>query len=172
MMLSGLTRHSGSWGRRSDDEVVDLCGERMGPSMTESPDEAVTMRQYIADIARYPTMSDEDDRRLLRAIERGNAARGELVGRGPGSGSPVSEGLHAQIAEGEDAERRLIRSKLLFVVEIAETYEPTGRSLLELVQNGNLGLMRAVESFDWRTQASFRDHIEAAVRDAIAPSAP
>src|SRR5262245_19268086 len=140
--------------------------------MTDSPDEPVMMRQYIADIARYRTTTDEEDRQLLRAIERGNAARVELGGRGPGSRSPVSEGLHAQIAEGEDAARRLVWSKLVFVVEIAETYESTGRSLLELVQNGNLGLMRAIESFDWRTQASFRDHIEAAVRDAIAPSAP
>jgi RNA polymerase primary sigma factor len=137
--------------------------------MTDSPDEAL-MRQYIADIARYPTMTDEEERQLLRAIERGAAARGKLLDLRPGSRSPTSEDLGAQIDEGEEVERRLVHSKLRFVFEIAKTYEPTGRTLLDLVQNGNLGLMRAIESFDWRTPTSFRDHIEAAVRDAIAPS--
>lgn len=139
--------------------------------MTHSPDEAV-MRQYIADIAQYPRLTDEEERQLLRAIERGAAARRELRGLGPGSRSPVSRDLGAQIAEGEEAERRLTQSELRFVVDIAETYEPTGRSFLELVQEGNLGLMRAIDSFDWRAPTSFRDHIEAAVRDAIAPSDP
>ncbi len=139
--------------------------------MTDSPDEAL-MRQYIADIAQYPTLTDEEERQLLRAIERGAAARSELRGLGPGSRSPVGKGLSARIAEGEEAERRLTRSELRFVVEIAETYEPSGRSLLELVQEGNLGLMRAIESFDWRVPTSFRDHIEAAVREAITPSDP
>jgi RNA polymerase primary sigma factor len=137
--------------------------------MTDSPDEAL-MRQYIADIARYPTMTDEEERQLLRAIKRGAGARGKLLDLGPGSRSPASEDLRAQIVEGEEAERRLIQSKLRFVFEIAKTYEATGRFLLGLVQDGNLGLMRAIESFDWRTSTSFRDHVESAVRDAVAPS--
>jgi len=137
--------------------------------MTDTPDEAL-MRQYIADIARYPTLTDEEERLFLRAIERGAAARGKLRDLGPGSRSPASEELRAQIDEGEEAERRLVQSKLRFVFEIAKTYEPIGRSLLGLVQDGNLGLMRGIESFDWRTPTSLRDHIEAAVRDAIATS--
>ena len=139
--------------------------------MTDSPDEAL-MRQYIADIARYPTMTDEEERQLLRAIERGAAARGKLLDLGPGSRSPASEDLGAQIGEGEEAERRLVQSKLRLVVEIAKTYEPTGRTLLSLVQNGNFGLLRAIESFDCRTRSSFRGHVEAAVREAIASSGP
>src|SRR5215471_460616 len=125
--------------------------------MTESDDEA-TMRQYIADIAPYPTIGDEDARQLLRAIERGAAAREELAGFGLGSRSSASEDLRAQVGEGEEAQRKLTLSNLRFVVEIATTYAPTGRSLVGLVQEGNLGLLRAVESFDWRTQSSFRDH--------------
>ena len=139
--------------------------------MTESADEAV-MRQYLADIAPYPTMTDGDERQLLRRIARGAAARDELMGLGPGTPSSVREYLRAQVAEGEEAQRRLTLSNLRFVVEIAKTYEPTGRSLVGLVQNGNLGLLRAIESFDWRAESTFRDHIEAAVRNAIAASEP
>jgi RNA polymerase primary sigma factor len=137
--------------------------------MTESSDAAV-MRQYIADIAQYPAMTDGDQRQLHRAIEQGAAARDELMDLGPGSPQSVREDLRAQAAAGETAQRRLTRSNLQFVVEIAKTYEPTGRPLVELVQSGNLGLLRAIEAFDRRQRRSFRDHIEATVRDAIASS--
>jgi RNA polymerase primary sigma factor len=129
------------------------------------------MRHYLADIAEYESLSADDELRLLEAIERGATAQDDLSALGPDSPSSGRETLRDQVAKGQEAQRTLTRSNLRLVVDIARDYEPsTGRSLLALVQEGNLGLLRAIETFDSRTGGSFRDHIGSAVRDAITSS--
>jgi RNA polymerase primary sigma factor len=129
------------------------------------------MRQYLADIAEYGSLSGDDELRLLAAIERGATAQAELAALGPDSPSSARESLRDKVAKGQEAQQTLTRSNLRLVVDIARDYEqPTARSLLALVQEGNLGLLRAIETFDSRTGSSFRDHVVSAVRDALSSS--
>jgi DNA-directed RNA polymerase sigma subunit (sigma70/sigma32) len=130
------------------------------------------MRQYLADIAQYPSLNHDEELRLLQAIERGATARDELEAVGPSSPSSVGRELREAVDAGRQAQRMLTLSNLQLVVEIARTHQPSGRSLLGLVQAGNAGLPPGIETFDWRTGRSFHDHIASAIRDAIASSAP
>jgi DNA-directed RNA polymerase sigma subunit (sigma70/sigma32) len=139
--------------------------------VTESQDEA-TMREYLVDIARYPVLDHEEERRLLQAIERGATAQAELEALGRASASSVTRELREEVEEGREAQRTLTLSNLQLVVEIARTHPASGRSLLALVQAGNAGLPRGIETFASRTGLSFQDHLASAVRDAIASRAP
>jgi DNA-directed RNA polymerase sigma subunit (sigma70/sigma32) len=130
------------------------------------------MGQYRADIAQYPSLTSDQELRLLQAIERGLAARDQLEALGPGSSPAVSRELRDEVDEGREAQRTLTLSNLQLVVEIARTHQPPGRSPLGVVQDGNAGLPRGIETFDWRTGRSFHDHIASAVRNAIASGGP
>jgi RNA polymerase primary sigma factor len=85
---------------------------------------------------------------LAQALERGNAARDWL--RQDSLASAERQGLHAEIAEADAARRRLTESNLRLVVSVAKHYTGRGLALLDLIQEGNLGLTRAVKKFDWR----------------------
>ena len=69
--------------------------------------------------------------------------------------------------KGEDAERQFVQSNLRLVVSIAKRYQASGMPLLDLVQEGNLGLIHAVEKFDWRKGFKFSTYATWWIRQAI-----
>ena len=120
---------------------------------------------YLSDIGQYELLTKDDEARLAQAIEAGVAARTELA---DGSPSPARKReLRKLVREGEDAERTFVQANLRLVVSIAKKYQASGVPLLDLVQEGNLGLMHAVEKFDWRKGFKFSTYATWWIRQAI-----
>ncbi|MBW3580248.1 MAG: sigma-70 family RNA polymerase sigma factor [Actinobacteria bacterium] len=129
-------------------------------------DDEDLVRLYLADIGRYPLLTKDDEVRLAQAIEAGNDARGRLDTEDHLS-PPTSRQLRRTVARGLDAERTFVQSNLRLVVSIAKKYQASGLPLLDLVQEGNLGLMHAVEKFDWRKGFKFSTYATWWIRQAI-----
>ena len=96
-------------------------------------------RLYLDEIGRHPLLTADDEVRLAKAIEAGDEA----------------------------ARRTMIESNLRLVVSIARRYWATGLPLADLVQEGNLGLLRAVEKFDWRRGVKFSTYATWWIKQAI-----
>src|SRR5579872_5840722 len=124
-------------------------------------------RRYLTDIARYPLLTKHDEARLAQQIEA--CALADEVLR-----DSIEELATGQVRElrrvvtcGEDARKTFIQSNLRLVVSIAKKYQASGLPLLDLVQEGNLGLIHAVEKFDWRKGFKFSTYATWWIRQAI-----
>ncbi len=118
--------------------------------------------QYLNAIGLVPLLTKEDERKLAQTIERGREAQARL------DAGERSSRLRAQVREAAKAKERFIRANLRLVVSIAKKYPlPTGMELLDLVQEGNLGLDRAVEKFDWRKGFKFSTYATFWIRQSI-----
>ncbi len=129
-------------------------------------DEEDLVRLYLSDIGRYPLLTKDDEVRLAQQIEAGVAARAEMDAGGTITAARKRE-LRRAIRQGEDAERTFVQSNLRLVVSIAKKYQASGLPLLDLVQEGNLGLIHAVEKFDWRKGFKFSTYATWWIRQAI-----
>jgi RNA polymerase sigma factor (sigma-70 family) len=136
------------------------------PKQRAEPEDEDLVRLYLNDIGRYPMLSPDDEVRLAQQIEIGGAARGRL---GDPSGLTGEEqcALRRTAHEGDLARRRFVQSNLRLVVSIAKRYQASGTPLLDLIQDGNLGLMHAVEKFDWRPGFKFSTYATWWIRQAI-----
>jgi len=114
------------------------------------------VRMYLKEIGRVPLLSMDDEKRLAMAIEAGEK---ETLKNGTAD--------NAVIYHGEDAKRRLTEANLRLVVSIAKKYVGRGMLFLDLIQEGNLGLIRAVEKFDYRKGYKFSTYATWWIRQAI-----
>ena len=130
-------------------------------------DEEDLVRLYLTDIGQYPLLTKDDEVRLAQAIEAGNEARTELEAGGKEVTPARKRELRRTAREGENAERTFVQSNLRLVVSIAKKYQASGLPLLDLIQEGNLGLMHAVEKFDWRKGFKFSTYATWWIRQAI-----
>lgn len=104
------------------------------------------LERYLADIEQYPVLAADEELRLARTIEAGARARRLLKEETPYlSNRQELEGL---AAEGARAEHLLVQSNLRLVVTAAREYAAAGVPLIDVIQEGNLGLVHAVEHFD------------------------
>lgn len=131
------------------------------------PAKSRDIEQYLVDIAKLPVLTHDDEIRLGQAIESGLEAK--QLSESDLSDHDRSELLRT-IAIGEDAQISLIRAHLRLVVTIAKKYQTPDLSLLELIQDGNIGLMWAVEKFDWRKGFKFSTYATWWIRQAIVRS--
>ncbi|MEY3511517.1 MAG: hypothetical protein RL486_182, partial [Actinomycetota bacterium] len=129
-------------------------------------DEEDLVRLYLTDIGQYPLLTKDDEVRLAQAIEGGVAARAEMDATKTLTVARKRE-LKRSIKQGDDAERTFVQSNLRLVVSIAKKYQASGLPLLDLIQEGNLGLMHAVEKFDWRKGFKFSTYATWWIRQAI-----
>jgi DNA-directed RNA polymerase sigma subunit (sigma70/sigma32) len=130
-------------------------------------DEEDLVRLYLTDIGQYPLLTKDDEVRLAQAIEAGNEARTALESSGRDVTPARKRELKRTARHGEDAERTFVQSNLRLVVSIAKKYQASGLPLLDLIQEGNLGLMHAVEKFDWRKGFKFSTYATWWIRQAI-----
>ena len=130
-------------------------------------DEEDLVRLYLTDIGQYPLLTKDDEARLAKAIEAGNEARTLLEGGGVEFAAARRRELRRQAQDGEGAQRTFVQSNLRLVVSIAKKYQASGLPLLDLIQEGNLGLMHAVEKFDWRKGFKFSTYATWWIRQAI-----
>jgi RNA polymerase primary sigma factor len=125
---------------------------------------------YLQEIGRVDLLSAEEEVSLAQRIEAGLAAaeeQADLAATGGEADSEQRVALRRLVRDGKDAERALTRANLRLVVSIAKRYVGRGMLLLDLVQEGNLGLMRAVEKFDWTKGFKFSTYATWWIRQAI-----
>src|SRR6266576_2181833 len=120
----------------------------------EAPHEDL-VRQYLREIGQYPLLTDVDAVELAKTIEAGNLADATIAKPKRKLTPKQLEDNTKKVEAGRAAKRRFIQSNLRLVVSIAKKYSAAGLPLLDLIQEGNLGLMRAVEKFDYRRGFKF-----------------
>src|ERR687891_200250 len=124
------------------------------------------VRQYLREIGQYPLLNDIQEVELAKAIEDGEKALEKLEKSKRLSDKQRRE-LERTVRAGRAAKRRFIQSNLRLVVSIAKKYSAAGLPLLDLIQEGNLGLMRAVEKFDYQRGFKFSTYATWWIRQAI-----
>ncbi|NDC12049.1 MAG: sigma-70 family RNA polymerase sigma factor, partial [Actinobacteria bacterium] len=129
-------------------------------------DEEDLVRLYLTDIGQYVLLTKEDEVRLAKEIEEGKTAEKQLANSAKMSAERKRE-LRKLQRIGTRAERQFVQSNLRLVVSIAKKYQASGLPLLDLIQEGNLGLMHAVEKFDWRKGFKFSTYATWWIRQAI-----
>ncbi|NEC68471.1 sigma-70 family RNA polymerase sigma factor [Streptomyces sp. SID9727] len=126
---------------------------------------------YLDEIARTPLLDAAKEVDLSQAVEAGVYARQILDGQVESdAGGASREELEALVAEGERAKDVFIRSNLRLVVAVARRYPRAGLPLLDLIQEGNAGLVRAVEKFDYAKGFKFSTYATWWIRQAITRS--
>jgi RNA polymerase primary sigma factor len=125
------------------------------------------VRYYLREIGAHPLLSADQEVALGRAIEDGRQAQQVLGGGGRPRQSQSRRRLEALVVAGSEAKHRFIQSNLRLVVSIAKRYQSSGLPLLDLIQEGNLGLIRAVEKFDHRKGFKFSTYATWWIRQAI-----
>jgi len=117
---------------------------------------------YLNDIGAEPLLNAEEERELSKLIEAGRDAAQQLA---DGNDTPS---IRRAIRTADAAKQRFIRANLRLVVSIARRYPlPQGMELLDLIQEGNLGLEHAVDKFDWRRGFKFSTYATFWIRQAI-----
>ena len=124
------------------------------------------VRIYLREIGRVPLLTAEDEVELAKSIEAGLFADEKLRGSSPPEGAEAAD-LQFLVAEGDRAKQRLIEANLRLVVSIAKRYIGRGLVFLDLIQEGNLGLIRAVEKFDYTRGYKFSTYATWWIRQAI-----
>ena len=157
-------------------EIVDPtpeADELLSPPVQTDARRAVTgdlVRIYLREIGRVPLLTAQDEVELAKAIEAGLFAEEKVQacrGAGPGcEGADLAE-LMLIAADGITAKQRLIEANLRLVVSIAKRYIGRGLVFLDLIQEGNLGLIRAVEKFDYTKGYKFSTYATWWIRQAI-----
>ncbi len=136
------------------------------------------VRQYLREIGRHPLLTQEEEVAIAKRIKAGQEAQAELEARAAEAGmSPEAyletlpdgerERIEATIRDGKRAEQELVQSNLRLVVSVAKRYSGRGMSLLDLIQEGNLGLLRAVQKFDYTRGFKFSTYATWWIRQAI-----
>ena len=121
---------------------------------------------YLKEIGKVPLLTAAQEVTLAKRIEAGLHAA-ERIEALPDDADEARASLDAVVADGELAKRQLTEANLRLVVSIAKRYVGRGMALLDLVQEGNLGLIRAVEKFDYTKGFKFSTYATWWIRQAI-----
>ncbi len=129
-------------------------------------DDAEGLRLYLDQVGRESLLTADDEVELARAIEQGREAE-ETLERSPRIAVKRRAAQQRAVEDGRRARHRFIRANLRLVVSIAKRYQGQGLTLLDLIQEGSIGLIRAVEKFDWRRGFKFSTYATWWIRQAI-----
>ena len=129
---------------------------------------ADTVRMYLKEIGRVDLLTGDDERQLAQAIDEGNKAAAMLDHEI--EDPAMQRRLMRTVQSGQRAKSELIQANLRLVVSIAKRYSGRGMQFLDLIQEGNLGLMRAVDKFDYTKGFKFSTYATWWIRQAITRS--
>jgi len=150
-------------GIRLQEEGPDVLEEVVEVSQISVSD---PVRLYLNEIGRYPLLTAQQEVELAMQMESGRRAQSRLDVEGSLADEDRSV-LEHEIEMGGIAHGNLVQSNLRLVVALARRYVGRGMALLDLIQEGNVGLMRAVERFDYRRGFKFSTYATWWIRQAI-----
>lgn len=122
---------------------------------------------YLREMTRVPLLTNEEEVRLARAIERSRAAEARVKLRGDRLSPRERHQYEKIIEEGRQAREHLIKANTRLVVSIAKKYMGRGVPFLDLIQEGNLGLMKSVEKFNYKLGFRFSTYATWWIRQTI-----
>jgi len=142
-------------------------GKSMSTGREGGPD-ADLLRMYLHEIGRHDLLTREDEQRIGAVIEAGRRGAATLAGD-DAAALPESTraALRKEAAAGRRAEKAFVEANLRLVVSIAKRYQSSGLPLLDLVQEGNFGLMHALDKFDFGRGFKFSTYATWWIRQAI-----
>ncbi len=135
------------------------------PTRVTDTDDPVQL--YLHQAGQYDLLSKSDEQDLAQRIEAGVAAR-EALDRSEALTPTERRALRRTERAGLDSHRTFVQANLRLVVSIAKRYQRSGLPLLDLIQEGNLGLIHAVDKFDWRKGFKFSTYATWWIRQSIA----
>ncbi|WP_148590684.1 RNA polymerase sigma factor, partial [Streptomyces sp. WAC01526] len=145
--------------------VEEIVPEPVPRPETGSPSSDL-FRQYLREIGRIPLLTAAEEVELARRVEAGLFAEEKLT-HATDLSSQLAFDLDKLVVLGRMAKRRLIEANLRLVVSVAKRYVGRGLTMLDLVQEGNLGLIRAVEKFDYARGYKFSTYATWWIRQAM-----
>ena len=156
-----------------DDDEVEV--EKIDLSVPDGVSIEDPVRMYLKEIGKVPLLSAEEEIELAQKMENGVVAREKIAilkkreesGEAEEGPQEEIEKLTKEANEGDDAKKRLAEANLRLVVSIAKRYVGRGMLFLDLIQEGNLGLIKAVEKFDYRKGYKFSTYATWWIRQAI-----
>ena len=152
------------------------CSDAMASRVRNRPLDGTDQDQdlvglYLSEIGRHALLTKDDEARLGALIQAGVEARRQLSAGVLDSGEPLTPSVRARlrraVRRGEDAAATMVQANLRLVVSVAKKYQWCGLPLLDLIQEGNLGLIHAVEKFDHRKGFKFSTYATWWIRQAI-----
>ncbi len=156
--------------RRLADAKVDIVEDERDPRPAGPADSGSgtgdLVRLYLREIGKVPLLNAEQEVDLSKRVEAGLFATHKLNNGGEMTPS-LRRDLNALVRDGHAAKQQLISANLRLVVSVAKKYTGRGMTLLDLVQEGNLGLIRAVEKFDYAKGYKFSTYATWWIRQAI-----
>lgn len=156
----------GAW-QQAEPTAADLAEASAQVEDTTPLDDSIQM--YLNEIGQVQLLIAAQEVSIAQRMERGHAARAELNLEHYATGDE-RQALEAAITDGALGRQELIQANLRLVVSVAKRYIGHQMSFLDLVQEGNLGLMRAVEKFDWRKGNRFSTYATWWIRQSVSRS--
>lgn len=165
-----------------DDDIIlddedEVAVEKIDLSVPEGVSVEDPVRMYLKEIGKVPLLSADEEIELAQNMEDGavatekiNVLKGRIDGASEEEKAEIKEEiktLQRDVDKGADAKKRLAEANLRLVVSIAKRYVGRGMLFLDLIQEGNLGLIKAVEKFDYKKGYKFSTYATWWIRQAI-----
>ena len=145
----------------------DIEVEKIDLSVPEGTNIEDPVRMYLKEIGKVPLLSAEEEIELAQKMEAGDMAKTQLEEGGDDLDDETKKQLQDLVNQGDYAKKKLAEANLRLVVSIAKRYVGRGMLFLDLIQEGNLGLIKAVEKFDYRKGYKFSTYATWWIRQAI-----